>query len=411
MAIEGALALEQLPDGVYLGLKEGDYFAQDRLGSSDLIKLDQHKEGWWWQSRWNRDRTNAQTAAQSYGSALHAIMLEGVGAYETRFAVAPDPADYPGLLTTIPQIKEALTEEGFDLKGTSKFQLIDWLATAAVELPRRPCWEAIKLDFDEHRKIRDDDGEVVAIKPAVSAVEDRMLRFMHEAAIEHPDMRQLLGTGERFPVLAEVSVFWTDDHGVRRRARFDKPAPKFTLDLKSLGNWQGRQLIHALGDHIKRNGYHIQEADQHTARKLAHRMIVESGGALLSGGTDEDRAWITAIATRNMPWAWVWLFYQKPEPSGRAPILFPVWDEWKSRFHVDGHRRAVRAVQFYLESVERFGLGDRPDGQGRESRPWSRVEPVHYTDEDLDPKVTLPHYDWEEEPVDGEDEALALPTG
>jgi hypothetical protein len=408
MAVEPPLALEQLPDGVYLGLKEDIYFAQDRLGSSDLIKLYKFKEGWYWQSRHNPDR-GGQTDAQNYGSALHAIMLEGMAAYEGRFRVEPDPKDYKPkkLLTTNKAIKAQLEEEGVDTRKTSSFLTDDWLDAAAVHLPDWTCWEAVKRDFA--KACLKPDGKTTY--PTVSAVEDRMLRFMREVAMDDPDIQGILGFDQETPVLAEVSVFWTDRHGLKRRARFDKPCPQFTADLKSVGNWQGRELKHALGDRVVFECYDLQMADQHVARQHMNAWLAESD-AKLSGGTDEERAWLQAIARRSKRWHWWWLFYQKPEPTGRAPILFPLAARWGGAFHRSGFRKSVLAIDVYLRGVERFGLGEIPNAFGGPAKPWSRVEAPHYEPDTPGipadaPTITLPFKGWEEEPVEGEEEALA----
>lgn len=389
-----------LPDGVYLSLPEDIYFLQDRLGSSDLIDLHRYKEGWWWSSKHNPDRpADTKTKAQNYGSALHAIMLEGVAAYEERFAVEPDRADYPQLLESIPQIKAALVDAGMSLRNTSSYRLDDWIDAAAIHCAGKPVWAAIMRDHED--SLLRSDGTV---RRSVSAIEDRMLRYMLEAALEDEECRRLLGYGQDVPLLAEVSIFWTDEYGLKRRARLDKPVPHFTMDLKSLGNWQGRDLVHSIGDRIRAEGYDIQVGDYHVARRHMHRMVRQDAGRFLFGGTLEERAWVEAIAIRDMRFDWIWLFYQKPEPSGRAPIIFPVREHWRGPFHTSGHRKAWRAARFYREQVERVGL----------ERPWSRVMPVHYTVEAATlegrqerPHITVGNWDWDNEPVPGEEEAFA----
>lgn len=399
---------EFLADGVYLNLPESIYFAQDRYGSSDVMRWHLMKHGWWWKSRFNPDYTDDRSDAMNYGSALHALMLEGLAAYEERFFVEPDKREFKDLLITVPQIKEALENEAMlDLKGTSKYALADWEDAAATHLPDRHVWGNIMRDFKARSAILDDDGEVIGQHPSVSAVEDRMLRVMLDAAMDNDDMRALLDPAGEWPHIAELSFLWTDEHGLRRRARFDRIVPNFTMDLKTLGNWQGRELEHAVDDHIKRMGYDIQLADQHDARHRMHAMIREEGDACMFGGSIEHRAFLQAIAERDVPFDWVWLFYQKPEMSGRAPIIFPVKEVWRGPYHVSGVRKAERAKAFFHEAVKRFGLGDTPSEDGRPSRPWARVMPVHYVGENDhpgQPHLTLSHYGWDDNPVPNEED-------
>jgi hypothetical protein len=389
MAILPDIAAEQLPDGVYIGLPEEVYFAQDALGSSDLQRLHFEREGWWWSSRNNPDRKREETEALTFGAALHALLLEGLGAYETRFAVEPSKSDYPGLLVSTDELKQALLDEGFDLKGTSKYKKEDWEDTVVENLPGVSVWGAIMRDFQ--KALVGPDGTP---RPAVSAPEDRALRIMHDAAMSDAEMKGLLGWGEDFPSLAELSFLWTDASGIRWRARFDKPVPLFTMDLKTVGNWQGRELQHFLGDHIIRGGLDIQVGHYQEARFLMHQLIAARGDAAISGGTEEQRTYLRAIVERDLPWDWVWLFYQKPDPAGRAPILFPVVEPWGGRFHTSGFRKARRAVDLYRKCVDRFGL----------DRPWYRIEQPHHTDPDHPegPAISLPHFGWDDSPVDDE---------
>lgn len=409
MAVEPPLAAEQLEDGIYLNLPEAIYFAQDRLGSSDLKTLHFQREGWWWQSRHNPDRDNSQSDAQNYGSALHALMLEGLGAYETRFAVEPDWKTYGAdLITSVGGIRKALEAgpQGWEApKGISKWTDQDWFDAAALDMPGRPIKPELQAAFERRITTFNPDGTVKSKLPTVSAVEDRMLRIMYDAATnpdrdDNAEVRELLGVGAGLPVLSEVSVLFTCPWtGVKRRARWDKPVPWHTIDLKSLSNWRGNDLLWDLDGHIKRNGYDIQVGDQHISRVLAYRMLHAAGERALHGGTKEERAHMLAMSERALPWDWAWLFYQKPEPTGRAPILFPVREAWGGLYHQSGHRKAFRAIHLYRDLVARFGL----------ETPWSRIERVHYTDEQIAaehdaPRIMLGHNGWDDNKVPGEED-------
>lgn len=398
--IEGEFEL--LPDGVYLDLEPETYFLQG-LGSTDLVTLMQRGYGWWWKSRHNPLKRSTSTAAMTYGSALHAIMLEGVSVYEARFLIEPDKADYPGLLVSTDDIKAALAKAGVGLQGTSKFKKPDWVQAALSELPDAMVWDHIWAAFERTR------GEPP--RPYVTSVEDRMLRLMRDMAAdtstpEAAQVAKLLNDPDH-PALAEVSVLYTDKRGIRRRARFDRLFPAFDLDLKSLrGHWQGRSLEVSLDDVIKKGGYDIQRADYHEARKYLYAFI-RLGMENVHGGTPEQRAWLATWPDRYPHWDWVWLFYQKPDmEAGDAPVLFPLWDDGPtlrrdtgrlemSPYHLRGYRKKERALDFYQGAVAAFGL----------TTPWARVSELHYTDQDRLPRILT--YDdshpWGQAPVDGED--------
>ena len=387
-----------ISDGVYLNLPEEDYFGQDCLGSTDLIRLHQRKWGWWWSSRYNPERQQTPQDYFTYGSALHSILLEGVGAYEARFAAAPDKEAFDKLAVTIEDMQAAIREGGFALSGTSAWKAKDWRLAMRANLPGHPCWPNIVEDFE------DSIGE----RRAIRGVDDRMLRLMREVAIDparpdNDDIRKLFD--DDHPPLAEVSIFWTEG-GVRRRARIDRMFPAFDMDLKSLGNWSGRPLPWVTGEQIAKGGYDIQRADYWIARAKAMEFIREGQ---LFGGSIEQRKWLQTWPDEHQDWDWVWLFYQKPEPSGRAPVIFPVMDVTRiqttpGEFRLSevlevGLLKRQGALQFYRSTVAEFGL----------DRPWARVETLHYTDEAYTPRVFLPPWISETEPTipgayDGDDE-------
>lgn len=367
-----------VPDGVHLGLEPTTYFHQDALGSSDLIRLHSLKHGWWWQSKHNPDRVEKESVAGNYGTALHTIILESVRAYESEFRVQPErPAD---ALSTIPEMKGLLEKRGFALKGTSAWKAADWADAMEANAPDVPCWPNILAVFEESCVIRDRAGNLIGKRPTVTAVEDRMLRLMRSIAM-NSDVGDIL-EDRNHPPLAEVSVLRTGRDGIRRRWRFDRLFPAFTMDLKSLGNWSGRPLKFAIGDHVARYGYDIQRADYDDGRAALNEFVRD--GFQVYGGTPEQRDWLRQLVdmTADASWDWVWLFYQKPDPAGRAPVLFPLYDDTESDLVQYGRAKAARALQFYKDCLGKFGL----------ETPWSHVEPTHYAAEGRQPNVSFPHW-------------------
>ncbi|HEY5409269.1 MAG TPA: hypothetical protein VIJ94_00955 [Caulobacteraceae bacterium] len=374
-------------DGVYLGWPAEKYFRQETRGSSDWIKIFRQLEGWWWASRYNPDWKRTETDEQNYGSALHAIILEGLRAYAARYAIEPSKHNYRGLVTTIEEMKAAIDQAGRSIDGTSKWKAPDWAVAMASALPDVPCWYNILEDFRAH----------IGTRPVVSDVEDRMLRLMHRIATDpnRPDnvaIRKLLQDTEDHPALAEVTIFATID-GIRRRWRIDRMYPGIDMDLKSLGNWRGRPLKFEVGQVLAQNCWDIQRADYWIGRHEAYRLIREGQ---LFGGTLEQRAYIKEIVETEPTWDWVWLVYQKPELSGRAPVIFPLWDKSWSRdgqqpgdLRLYGDRKLRKAISFYQDAVAKWGLEE----------PWAKVEDLHFTEPAKDvPSIVLPHWVQEDEP-------------
>ena len=384
---------DPLEDGVYLGLPAIRYFRQETRGSSDWMRLFVKRHGWWWQSKYNPDWTPKTSDYQNYGSALHAIILEGEEAYRQQFAVQPDPARFPKVLRTTTEIKAALVEEGWDLRGTSKFDKAEWEIYAQDKLPGYTIWGIVEADFDAER----------GSKPMVKASEDHMLRFMRDVAIDparsdNAEIRKLLATTEEHPALAEVSIFATID-GIRRRWRIDRMYPAIDMDLKSLGNWRGRPLKYEGGEVLARNNWVIQRADYHRGRTEAYRLIQEGR---LFGGTVEERRYIRWIVEQNFAWNWIWLVYQKPELSGRAPVIFPIWDNTLAPdgaigpLMQAGQRKLDKAIAFYRRAVDQFGF----------EQPWAEVAPMHFTEPVPNhpeaPVLSIPHWVQEDEPTEAE---------
>jgi hypothetical protein len=350
-----------LADGVYLGLPHVRYFGQETRGSTDWIDLNRLKHGWWWRSRYNpRRRRMKSTVEQTYGSALHVLVLESVEAYERQFVVRPDREDYDELAETIDQMRAALGEAGFNPPPKSRYDAAGWALQMHDLLPEHPCWANIMADFAAEAGDRE----------RVSSTDDYEMRFLREMAIsedrnDNAEIRRLLLETDDHPPLVEVSVFATVD-GIRRRWRFDRMFPAATMDLKSLGPWSGRPLTLEAGEILARRRWSIQRADYDVGRAMAYQ-LVRAGKVF--GGTLEQRRYLEWIVEGEPKWDWIWLVYQKPDSEkGTAPILMPVWDDWGSALAKSGFRKLDAAIRYYRLQCDMFGLRE----------PWGSVEPLHY---------------------------------
>lgn len=388
---------DQLPDGVYLGLSEARYFAQRALGSSDLADLWLLKEGWWWKSRWNPWWKPMDTKAKAFGSAAHCLLLEGVAAFEARYAVEPDPRHFPDLLVTWDDLLSALVAA--DVPGaSSRLKKKDLVDLAKVYLTGRHVWDDIKARFERKAGTR----------TIVSAQDRWELDVMLDAAMADDDMRAVV-TADGGVRLTEVSVFWTLADGTRLRFRFDSLLPALNADLKTLGNARGT-LDDAVGKRLGEGALDIQAALSFEARRAMYDHI-RQGRAHWSPDSDfsldpaDPRYAATMLAQRQMDWlfrfpkeapldlgdkpgwAWVWMFFQKAEATGVAPTIFPVWLKFGGKEHADGLAKALHALDFYRQQVATVGL----------EKPWTRVAPMHHLDTSAARQVRIPH--WYEQPI------------
>lgn len=394
----------QLPDGIYIGLTESQYFAQDAIGSSDLAWLwdEETADGWWWRSRHNPYYVRKPSDALDFGSALHCMVLEGREAFEARYAVAPNPLDFPKLLTTQTQLYSALREA--DAPGVKpKMPKADMVELAKVYLPTRHIWDDIL-----ERATRRAKGRVVLQSEAAW-----QLGVMLETAMGDPDMRAV-ATAEGGVRLTELSVFWTLPTGTRLRFRFDSLLPAANCDLKSIDNYRpGDKLSDAIGKAIGQRSLDLQAALSFSARRKAYE-FVEAGQVFVNpnppaGATDplEAAAWLSRFPAEapldldgKPGWRWLWMFFQKPDLAGRAPTIVPVWMNYGGLDHRDGYRKAALGIWNYERRVQERGL----------AWPWAVTLPHHHLDvaaPGAELQITIPSWIKRPGPVADEEQELS----
>jgi hypothetical protein len=304
----------ELPDGVYINLKEEPYFAQRRIGSTGGKVLCKHPADFWYGEPWlNPDFENKEaTAEMDFGKALHVATLEGDEAYAAAVAVHADTYLHP--------------------KGDER----PWHWSAG------PCvaW-----------------GELNKGKIILSQSANRRVRHMAALIMNHPELGSALKSG-----MSEVSVLFTLD-GVKFRSRFDKLLPKFTCDLKSyFGNARGRDLVQQCLNLVDDRDMDVQRYLYDVAREHLCE-FVRSGKVY--GADDVQREWLSNVA-RIEEWRWCWIFYRRRDDKlGHAPVIQPIFRShgdvtWKS-----GKTKVEAAIQNYKAFMARFG----------ERTPWARIEP------------------------------------
>lgn len=393
--------IPQLADGVWLNLPEEHYFGQEgRLGSTDLSKLYLRKEGWWWSSWLNPHASRERKPATAFGKGLHKAVLEGSTAFKAATFIMPDKdtlrAQYgERFCVTAKEIVAQLEKRGMHPKqNESKAFFAQYCRQRAPDLV---LWDVVAAEAEEKG----------AGKILLTEAERRDIELMASIIHNHAEIGTFFDFTEDHRPMPEVTVLYTDEHGIKRRCRLDEMFPQDTVDLKTIGGHGHRPLNFAVGDHVAEYAYHVQMADHHIARAWIYRMIQE--GRVYDGHPVDLRtkesdahfreqvAWLQRFPAGAPNWDYLWIFYQRPDAkAGNAPVVFP----WAEERGGDLHRRGIRcrreALNIYRRCMEQFGADE----------PWTRVEPLHTSGElpAIPNRVQLPHWLGGDDPVAGEED-------
>lgn len=329
---------EQLADGVYFGLPEEKYFAQEALGSSDIKKLRKSASDWWWETPHNAmydPPEESDTDAKAFGKALHKRLLEGETAFASSYYVMPEPPE--GALVTVEDIRAAIRDLGHKPKGTKKADVIACAQECGVVAPILDKWQAEREEEAGGRAI-------------ISEKWSQSIALMRRVCEHHPDVSRYLF---KDPGAAEVSVLWTKD-GVRRRARFDRLTAPRILDAKTIGkNKVDRHanFRRACMAEIVREGYDIQSAWYMDALEAARELDMH----FPPGASAEEMKNILhvlggACAMKKPEFTFIFLQTQG------APRVLPVRIKNDSLIAVYGEQKCEEALEQFRKYRDEFGM-------------------------------------------------------
>lgn len=298
-------------DGVYLNLREDSYLADPALGytSTRLLK---NPPDWWFGSPYNTVMPRPPRDQKTFerGTAAHVKFLEPKGTYEKVYGVVPTKATHPDHLDTIPELVEACRKHKLAPTYTVKSDLVDRLVRG---VPGIKILEVARQQFFASGK-----------KP-ISAEDHARIMLSYQMAMRTP---QELGVSEDDLTLAdafdgglsEVSIFWTDDAGIRQRARIDKLKPHITLDLKTITEWKPSDFKKSLLREIVIKGYLLQVVHYNDARRRLQQFVANGK---VFGGTKAQRTLLKRIA-KQTTWSWGFVFAKMSGfPAVRAIIFSP----------------------------------------------------------------------------------------
>lgn len=328
-----------LPDGIYFNLSEERYHADPALGSTSIKELS--RKPCRWQYDRLRPRENIETEFLVWGRAWHCRVLEGADAFAARYAKPPHPDDYPNALVTTDDIKELLRQHGKKLTG-NKPDLIARAKELEEECP--PFFDDIlakwKAEHPGHTNLTDRQ---------VTEIEDAVTNMSRD-----PILSSVMRAGSLIDGAAEVSIFWTNEYGIRCKARFDYALPpagnrvkSLIVDLKSFTTFKGGNDEDAGVRKIYDECYDIQATHYMDAYRAAKKLL-ESYAVF--GDAPNDDYLKSFLHADGVDWVWVML----RRDAGMVPLTISV--DTADEMFTHAKRIVDSTFETYLSYVETWGI-------------------------------------------------------
>lgn len=316
-----------LAPGVYFGLPEAEYFADDAIGSTDLKELARSPADWWWNSAHNPLRQPpADNDGKRFGSALHTALLEGMDVYEARYFIRPEAPEK--CVRTMDDMRALLDYVGVAYKKSlKKDELTDLFLSHHPEHVVYDRWIV-------------EQTQQFAGMVEISERWDQAIRLMAQVIRSHPQLKDAFVGG-----MPEVSVIYMRD-GVKRRARFDYLKPQGLFDLKSISNWRGDDFRKACLKQIASFSYDVQAADYIDAHAEMLSLLRE--GRIFG---EVDPAFPKEVLKAS-EFLFVFVFMQTIGSPRALPVVFPQGNI----VHETGQRVKQAALENYRTYRDRFGL-------------------------------------------------------
>ncbi len=244
-------AASKIEDGVYFDLEDRIYHAVPRLSCGGLQKMCV-SAGTFWRGSWldpeQPEPDEDATKAQILGRAYHVARLEP-HRFEQCYCRKIDKEDFAELAKASgacwngKEIEAQLEKLG----QPKKFKDDTGVASQGARL-KKAGYKGVIWPLEQAR-FEDQLNGRIAIEAKYF---DDLVRDQ-ERLLGNPEVAALFEGGQ-----SEVSVFWTDEHGIKMKSRIDRLAADRIVDLKTFDNSRGKVLGQAIADAVRYNRYYIQ---------------------------------------------------------------------------------------------------------------------------------------------------------
>lgn len=342
--------------GIYFGMPEAEYHADRSLSTTGAKHLAVSPLTFWIKSPFNPAWEFTSTKPQERGKAFHARLLEGAEAFAQRYAVAPDPDDYPDALDGADMLRARCVELGL-AKGGSIAELCIRIRQKDPDAQLMPV---ILSDFE------DQAGGRIIIKAKLAREIERHVRIVEA----HSGTEKAFRGG--YP---EVSIFWRDEEtGVPMKARIDYLKARAVVELKTFSNPYGLPLDPAVARAVASSKYFVDAVVRLEAVAQAKAMFRRRGMKIVSG--DVPKEWLAAFADPG-PHAFVFVFLEAgdvPNVRVREMRESETPEASENLYWSRGWAVFRRSVATYRQCLEHYG----PD------LPWVDPHPQRpFRDEDF----------------------------
>lgn len=272
-------------------LAQGEYESTRALSQSGMKDLAISPLRYWYLHINPEAPTKEETPFLVFGRALHCLVFEGQGKFDSQFAYELDQDLLPDLLVTIDDMRTWLRNRGCTPRGTLKADVISQVlaidATASI-------WDRIKA---EHETLH-------AGKWRIRVEEWDRLIGCADALRNEPKIREILAEGE-----PEIALLGEDPaSGTPLKGRLDWLSPKYILDLKTFTQKRGKSIDQSVADAIYYEAYYRQAYLYVTLRKR-------------SAPTEKPPRYITAFVESEKPHE-VRLKELRPTTHGTANVYW-----------------------------------------------------------------------------------------
>jgi hypothetical protein len=313
-------------------MDEAEYHADKALGSSSIKALRVDPFEWQFDNLYGPE---IESDAMDFGSGVHARILEGRAAFESKFCSEYDKTQSEGALDTATDIKTWLQSFGqAGLSGKTKPDLIK----LALEIdPKVRIVDVLKAEWAAK------NAGKTPLKPKRWAQIEVASRWVQR----DPLLSAVMEDGTFVSGAPEVSIFY-EDRGVRLKARFDRLMRHAIVDLKTFAPMGDGQIDGPRGTAvrtIRRMKYHIQAAAYLRAWERAKELFTEG----LVFGDEPFPGFLEECFDRDEP-KWIWIMVK----SKGAPQ--PLVVDWMAKaIKIQAAQDVEIAIQDYIDLSAEHG--------------------------------------------------------